>query len=233
MTLLVPGCAEETARRRLFGFGRLLGVSLALSQAACAATPITRVSDPLVSGEATWPEGVTKEAERADRVCRTREAKLLADYQAGKEEQQKFKTILGSITGAVGTAGGVIAGVGAYVIDSPDTSKTVSGVTGFVSGGLGAVGSVVTLVVNPGASQMESSSKALSGIQEKKTAARKSLEKDRARGPTPTRKPGPRRARSSKTSANRRFAAMKPRAVSGAARLAGWAPTPPSSRPWP
>lgn len=175
MITFVHDFTGDPARRRLFGLTKCVGVALALSQAACAATPVTRASDPLVTGEPAWPEDVVRQAERADRACRTREAKLLADYQEGKEEQEKFKTLIGSITGAVGTAGGAITGVGAYVITNPEDLKTVSGVTGFVSGGLAAVGSVVTVVISPGKAKMESSTKSLSAIREKKTAAREAL----------------------------------------------------------
>lgn len=136
-----------------------------------------RPSEPLVAGEPTWPEDVVRQAERADRVCGNREAQLLYDYHEGKEEQESFKTIMGSITGAVGTAGGVIGGVGTYVIDSPDTKEVLTGVTGFVTAGLGAVGSVLTLVISPGKSKVESSTQSLASIDQKKMAAREALKK--------------------------------------------------------
>ncbi len=128
-------------------------------------------------GEPTWPDDVTRLAERADRRCGTREAQLLYDYHEAKEEQQRFKTILGSITGAVGTAGGAISGVGAYTIKSPDTAKAVSGVSGFVTGGLGAIGAVITVVVSPGAAKMASSSQSLTSIDEKRAAVREAIKK--------------------------------------------------------
>src|SRR5690349_14801706 len=82
-------------------------VATALLATACAATPVKRPSAPLVSGEPSWPEEIADEAERADRLCGNKEAQLLYDHQEGKEEQQNFKTIMGSITGGVGTVGGV------------------------------------------------------------------------------------------------------------------------------
>jgi hypothetical protein len=137
--------------------------------------PVVRPSEPLVTDEGKLPEDVAKEAERADRICGSRETQLLFDYHEGKEEKEKFKTIMGSITGGVGTAGGAIGGIGAYVIDSPDTMKLVTGVTGFVTAGLGAVGSVVTLLVSPGQSKIDQSSQSLSTIEQKRTAARTAL----------------------------------------------------------
>jgi hypothetical protein len=167
---------DNPARYRLSSFVKTMSVVLAVTSTACAATPVKRPSEPLIKGEPTWPEEVMRAAERADRVCRAREDRLHADYQEGKEEKEKFKTVLGSITGAVGTAGGVITGVGAYVISSPDTAKTVTGVTGFVSGGLAAVGSVVTLVLSPGEGKMKSASEALAAIDEKRAAAHAALD---------------------------------------------------------
>lgn len=130
-------------------------------------------------GEPTWPEEVTRVAARADRRCGTREAQLLYDFHEGKEEQQRFKTIMGSITGAVGTAGGALSGVGAYAISSPATAKAVSGVAGFVTGGLGVVGSLITVLVSPGAAKVASSTQSLTSIEEKRASARAALkEKD-------------------------------------------------------
>jgi len=126
-------------------------------------------------GQPTWPEDVVRTAERVDRVCGSREAQLLYDYQEAKQDQEKFKTTMGSITGGVGTVGGAVGGIGAYVIDSPDTMKKVAGVTGIVTAGLGAVGSVVTLLVSPGASKMKSTSQSLTSIEEKRAAARAAL----------------------------------------------------------
>jgi hypothetical protein len=166
---------QNAARSRLFGVAKMIVVTLAVASTACAATPVKRPSQPLVTGEPTWPEDVTRAAERADRYCGTRETQLLYDYHEGKEEQQNFKTVMGSITGGVGTAGGVIAGVGTYVIDSPDTKEAVTGITGFVTAGLGAVGSLVTILVSPGASKMQSSSQSLTSIEQKRAAARAAL----------------------------------------------------------
>lgn len=155
------------------------GVALAVMSVGCAATPAKRPSEPLITGDPTWPEEVVREAERADRTCRAREAKLDAEYKEGKEEQEGFKTLMGSITGAVGTAGGVVAGVGAYTINSQEDMKTVTGVTGFVSGGLGAVGSVVTLLISPGEAKMNRAQEGRAAIDEKREAASKVLkEKD-------------------------------------------------------
>jgi hypothetical protein len=166
---------DNASRRRLFGVLRVAGLVLAAMSTACAATPLTRPSEQLVTGQPSWPEDVVRQAERVDRACGTREAQLLYDYQEGKQEQQNFKTLIGSITGGVGTVGGAIAGVGAYVIKSPDTSKTVTGVTGFITGGLGAIGSAVTAFVSPGAAKMQSSSQSLTSIDQKKAAARAAL----------------------------------------------------------
>jgi hypothetical protein len=154
--------------------------TLLVSAVGCASTggPIKRPTEPLMSGEPAWPDDVKKEADQIDRTCGTREAQLLYDYQEGKEEQGGFKTIIGSITGGIGTAGGVAAGVGALVIKDPDAAKKMTGVTSFVTGGLGAIGSVITAVVSPGASKMKSSSDKLTTIDQKKEAARKELAKD-------------------------------------------------------
>jgi len=167
---------ENAARGQRFGVAGVLGVLLAVTSIGCAAElPLKRPSDPLTTGQSAWPEDVVREAERVDRVCGTREAQLLYDYHEGQEEQQKFKTIMGSITGGVGTAGGAVAGVGAYVIDSPDTMKTVTGVTGIVTAGLGAVGSVVTLVVSPGAAKVKNAKQSLASIDQKRATARAAL----------------------------------------------------------
>jgi hypothetical protein len=157
-----------------------VGGAVLLGLSGCSAAVVKRPSAPLVAGEPTWPDDVARDAERADRVCSARETTALYDYQEGKEEQNNFKTALGSATGAVGTAGGIVGGVGAFVIDDPDTVKTMTGVTAFVSGGLGAVGSVVTALVNPGKSKMETSAGKLADIDAKKNAARALLEKDPA-----------------------------------------------------
>ena len=155
-----------------------MGVVLALAASGCAATPARRPSEPLSTGQPSWPEDVVKEAERVDRVCGTRETRLLADYQEGKQEQQSFKTLLGSISGAVGTAGGAVAGVGAYTIHSQSTMKEVTGATGFISAGLGAAGTVVTILVAPGAAKVHGATQSLAGLDQKKAAARDVLKKD-------------------------------------------------------
>jgi hypothetical protein len=155
----------------------MFAMALTMASTGCASVPVKRPSEPLVTGEPTWPDDVTRLAERADRRCGAREAQLLYDYHEAKEEQQRFKTILGSITGAVGTAGGAISGIGAYTINSPDTAKAVSGVAGFVTGGLGAIGAVITVVVSPGAAKMASSSQSLTSIDEKRAAVREAIKK--------------------------------------------------------
>jgi hypothetical protein len=96
----------------------------------------------------------------------------------GKKEQQDFKTLLGSITGGVGTVGGVIAGVGNYVVNDPNAKQTMTGVTSFVTAGLGAVGSVVTALVSPGEAKVKASTDALKNIDDKKEAAHEVLKKD-------------------------------------------------------
>lgn len=152
-------------------------MALAMTATACASVPVKRPGEPLISRELSWPDEITRVAERADRHCGARETQLLYDYHEAKEEQQRFKTILGSITGAVGTVGGAISGVGAVAINSPATAKTVSGVSGFVTGGLGAIGAVVTVLVSPGAEKMASSSQSLTAIDEKRAVAREALKK--------------------------------------------------------
>jgi hypothetical protein len=176
---LVCGWQKDNSLRS--GAACLAGVVLAMTATACSsssALPVKRPSEPLTMGEPQWPEDVARQAARVDRVCGTRETQLLYDYQEAKQDQQKFKTVMGSITGAVGTVGGAIGGIGAFVIDSPDTIKTVTGVTGLVSMGLGAVGSVVTLVVSPGAEKTKSVSQSLAAIEQKKTAARALTDKN-------------------------------------------------------
>ncbi|MDI3290074.1 hypothetical protein [Polyangium sp. 15x6] len=163
---------------RPFGAVSVMGMALAVMSIGCAkneTTPLKRPSEPLITGEPQWPEDVTRQAERADRVCSQRQAQLLYDYEEAKQDQQKFKTIMGSITGGVGTVGGAVGGVGAYVIDSPETIKKVTGITGIVTAGLGAVGSVVTLVLSPGESKMHSASASIASIEQKRAAARTAL----------------------------------------------------------
>jgi hypothetical protein len=162
---------KKAATSRIFGIAPWLGAALAVMSAACAATPAKKPNEPLISGEPSWPDDIKRQVERADRACSARESQLLASQQEAKDEQQKFKTTLGSITGGVGTVGGVIGGVGAFAL-KPEDVKTMTGVTGFVSAGLGAVGSVVTALYNPGADKVKATTEALAAIQEKKAAAR-------------------------------------------------------------
>lgn len=158
----------------------MMGVFLALAQVACAATPVRGPSEPLGSAPAApaWPDYVVKDTDRVDRVCGAREAKLQAELQEGKQEQDKFKTIIGSITGGVGTASGVVGGVGAYAISSQSTMKTLTGVTGFVGAGLGAVGTVITLLVAPGKAKVDGATQSLAALDQKRNAAREVLKKD-------------------------------------------------------
>jgi hypothetical protein len=172
-----PRQGTQPTSRRLFAVTGLVVVALATAATGCASVPVKRPGEPLVAGEPAWPEDVTRVAERVDRRCGARETQLLFDYHEAKGEKERFKTILGTITGGVSTVGGAISGVGAYTIKSPDTAKTVSGVSGIVTGALGAVGSVLTVVISPGAAQMASSSQALTSIDEKRAAAREAIKK--------------------------------------------------------
>lgn len=165
-------------RSRRFGFAGMAGILLAVTSTACASAPPRRASEPLNSGQATWPEYVVKDADRVDRLCGTRESRLQSDLQEGKQEQDKFKTLIGSITGGVGTVGGAAGGVGAYVIKDQNTMKTMTGVTGIVSGSLGAVGTVVTIVVAPGKAKVEGATQGLANLDQKRAAAREVLKKD-------------------------------------------------------
>lgn len=158
----------------------ILVVGLAAFASGCASAKVKAPSAPLSMGEAPWPEEVADEAERADRLCGSKESKLLFAYQEGKEQQEGFKTALGSVTGGVGTVGGVITGVGAFAIDDQDTKETMTGVTGFVSAGLGAIGSIITAVVSPGKSKMQESATSLEDIDKKKEKARAALTRDPA-----------------------------------------------------
>lgn len=107
------------ARHRLVVFSMAIGIAAPALSAGCSTPPARTPATPLVTGEPAWPEDVARDAARLDRLCQAREAKLQAEYREGKEEQEGFKTLMGSISGAVGTAGGVVTGVGSYVIDSP------------------------------------------------------------------------------------------------------------------
>jgi len=157
------------------GVGVVFVFVAGMSAGCSSAVPIQRPSDPLVKGGPSLPEDIARRAERVDRVCGNREAQLLYDNREAKEQEQKFKTTLGSITGSVGTVGGAVGGIGAFVIDSPETIKKVTGITGLVSMGLGAVGTVVSLVVSPGADKVKSTSQSLASIEQKKNAARTAL----------------------------------------------------------
>lgn len=160
-----------TTRRLAFVF-----VSVgALGAVGCAPEPIARPASPISAG-AGAPEDIRDEAEDLDRMCSGKEAQLVFSYQEGKEEQEEFKTIIGSITGGVGTAGGIAAGVGGIVAD-PDDVETITAVSGFITAGLGAIGGIVGGVVTPGKEKMETSQASMAGVQAKKENARKLLAK--------------------------------------------------------
>jgi hypothetical protein len=178
MGTFIKGNAGEAHRIRRSG--GVVGVVLALAASACAATPVRPPSEPLSADQPTWPDYVVKSADRVDRICGTRETRLLASYQQGKKEQQDFKTLLGSITGAVGTVGGGVAGVGAYVIKDQNTMKEVTGATGFIGAGLGAAGTIVAILVQPGAAKVQSATQSLATLDQKKAVARDLLKKDPA-----------------------------------------------------
>src|SRR5262245_15729146 len=112
MAIIDSGTGKR-ARHTLIGCAKLASITLLLSTVGCgAAVPVKRPSDPLVATDSKLPEDVSRQAERADRACGTKEAQLLFDLQEGKKEQESFKTVMGSITGGVGTAGGAAAGIG-------------------------------------------------------------------------------------------------------------------------
>lgn len=160
--------------------GTVVALMVGALGGGCASAKVKPPSAPLSMGDASMPEDVADEAAKADRLCGSKESKLLFAYQEGKEQQEGFKTVLGSVTGGVGTAGGVATGVGAFVIDDQDTKETMTGVTGFVTAGLGAVGSIITAVVSPGKSKMQDSATSLEDIDKKKEKARAALTKDPA-----------------------------------------------------
>jgi hypothetical protein len=163
---------------RSSGTAIMLATALAMTVMACSSSvPPKPPAGPLVQGEPTWPDDVMREAERSDRICNKRVTTLKFDQDQAKKEKEKFKTVLGSMTGAVGTVGGAIGGVGAFVIDSPDTLKTLAGVTGIVTAGLGAAGSLVTLFVSPGEEKLKSTTASLEAIDKKREAGRDLLTK--------------------------------------------------------
>jgi hypothetical protein len=141
----------------------------------CASAPLPRPSAPLLENEGeSIPADVRGDLDRLDRACGHREAALGYDYQEARTEQQTFKTTIGSITGGVGTLSGGIGGVGALVASDKDI-KTLTSVTGFVGAGLGAVGTVLTAVLNPGAARMKESLASIERIEAAKKEARASL----------------------------------------------------------
>lgn len=157
-------------------------MALALGLTGCSSTVETALpktaGGPLVAGEPTWPEDVVHQADRIDRICAQRQAALLIEQEEAQKSQQKFKTVMGSITGGIGTVGGAIGGVGAFVIDSPETTKQLASITGVATAGLGAIGSVLTLVLKPGDEKLKNATEALTTIGQKKEAARTALKKD-------------------------------------------------------
>lgn len=156
----------------------VMPVALAMSGLACSSSvPPKPPVGPLVQGEPTWPEDVMREAERSDRICGKRVTMLKFDQDQAKKQKEKFKTAMGSVTGAVGTAGGALTGIGSFVIDSPDTMKQLTSIAGLATAGLGAVGSVVTLVVSPGEAVLKSTQESLDAIEKKREAARDLLTK--------------------------------------------------------
>lgn len=112
------------------------------------------------------------EAERLDAACSRAETDLAFAYQEGKDEQDQFKTILGSITGSVTTAGGIAGAVGGLVASKDDVSL-ITGITGFVSGGLGAVGTIVTSVYVPGKDKMDAAAERQARIEKARGEAQK------------------------------------------------------------
>lgn len=179
MAKLIDRVTKNESRRLALGVAKVACLALAGLSMACASSnaqaQLMRPSEPLVMGEPAWPADVVKDAERADRVCSTKETQLLFDYKDAQDEQQKFKTIMGSITGGIGTVGGAVGGVGGFVIDDPDTLKKLAGITGVVTAGLGAAVSVVGLIIKPGKDKEKNATQSLQTIEQKRVAARKVL----------------------------------------------------------
>lgn len=172
----MPETIPNDIRRRSLGTAIMMAITLSMMSLACSSSvPPKPPAGPLVQGEPTWPDDIMREAERSDRICNKRVTVLQFEQDQAKKKKEKFKTAMGSVTGAVGTAGGAIGGIGAFVIDSPDTIKMLSGVTGIVTAGLGAVGSVVTLVVSPGEEQLKSTTASLEAIDKKRDVGRNLL----------------------------------------------------------
>jgi hypothetical protein len=150
---------------------------VSLTSIGCAAAPLPRPLPPLVGDDAeSLPQELRTDAERADRICQSKEATLAYDYREAKKEDEVVKTALGSVTGGIGAVGGVIGGVGALVLD-PNDIKAMTSVTGFISAGLGAVGGVVAGVVQPGKAKQQKSAEGLIRIDKAKKEAKAALEK--------------------------------------------------------
>ena len=80
MGISIDDRAGGGQRGQPHGVVGVMSLVLAMASVGCAAAPARRPSEPLSSGQPTWPEDVVKEAERVDRVCGTRETRLLSDY---------------------------------------------------------------------------------------------------------------------------------------------------------
>src|SRR5688572_17535326 len=84
----------------------IASIALAATSIACSSSVSSKPpSGPLIAAEATWPEDVTREAERADRLCSQRQTALRFGQDQAKQKKDKFKTAMGGITGGVGTVG--------------------------------------------------------------------------------------------------------------------------------
>ncbi|MFO0552693.1 MAG: hypothetical protein U0271_30155 [Polyangiaceae bacterium] len=153
---------------------RLL-VALAISMTGCNPLTLSHPGAPLAAPG--LPDDRRGEAERLDAACARTETDLAFTYQEGKEEQDQFKTILGSITGSVTTAGGIAAAIGGLVASKDDVSL-ITGVTGFVSGGLGAIGTVVTSVYVPGKDKMDGAAERQARIEKARADAAKAASAD-------------------------------------------------------
>lgn len=166
------------SRGRSLGMALVFAMFLATNSLACSSskTPPKPPTGPLVQGEPTWPEEITRQAEKSDRVCNKRVTTLQFELEQAKKEKEKFKTAMGSVSGAVGTVGGTVSTVGAFVLEPADM-KQLTTITGIATAGLGAAGSVVTLLVSPGESKLKSLTASLDAIDKKRGEARDLLTK--------------------------------------------------------
>jgi hypothetical protein len=166
------------SRERSLGMVFVLAMFLPLTALACSSnkTPPKPPTGALVQGEPTWPEEITREAERSDRICNKRVTTLQFEQEQAKKEKEKFKTAIASVSGAVGTAGGTVSTVGAFVLEPADM-KQLTVITGLATAGLGAAGTVVTLLVSPGEDKLKSMTASLDAIDKKRGQARELLTK--------------------------------------------------------